>query len=108
MYSNVLSIIVAVFTISISILIIAIHIFYAHEVWGKKHFKASYGATLDGYIVQESPGKSRPQHLLIMFPIAFYLRRLIFIVVVIWMKSFVCQVLVMLAITMLWVSIMLY
>ena len=100
MYSNILALIVFISTILTGLGLVLYHIRAGQAVWGRKKFMSMVGAFLAGTTVMEfSKGKTQG-HLLIV-PIVYLVRRLIFVMVLAFGKSFACHILYLLVITLL-------
>ena len=101
MYSNILSCLVNTCNILVALAIIFYHIKAGQGVWGREEFKKICGALLDGSSVMEWSKDGLSQGHLLLPPIVFFIRRLVFIAVVVFLKVFVGQVLVQLLMTIL-------
>ena len=88
MYSNVLSIVVLTFSVLLALALIFYLIKVGPGVWGQQDFTEEKGAVFEGTTVKEfiEDGKSQPH--LIILPIINFLRLLIFILILLRLKSF--------------------
>ena len=88
MYSNVLSIIVLTSSVTFALALIIYLVKVGPTKWGQEEFKKKNGAVFDGSIVMEFVNTGRSQAHLIIIPIVYYLRRLIFIVILLRVHTF--------------------
>ena len=99
MYSNILSWIVFVSIVLIALALLLYHIWAGPTSWGLMEFMEKVGALLEDSTVTETSEGGFSQKHLIVLPIVFFLRRLLFVLIVIYMETFLGQVMLQLLLT---------
>ena len=88
MYSNILSCIVSAGSIFIVLTLVLVHLKAGQIVWMNEGFKSLYGAFLEGSTLGAILVTGRPEWHLLIPPVVYFIRRLAFIIVLVWVPSF--------------------
>ena len=107
MYSNILSCIVFAGSIVIVLALVLVHLKAGQIVWMNEEFKRIYGAFLEGSTLGAILVTGRSEWHLLIPPVVYFIRRLAFISVLVWMQSFTGQILLQLGLTLLQLCIIL-
>ena len=101
MYSNILSCIVSAGCTLIALALVLVHLKAGQIVWMHEGFKFIYGAFLEGSTLGAILVTGRSEWHLLIPPVVYFIRRLTFIIVLVWMQSFTGQILLQLGMTLL-------
>ena len=107
MYSNILSCIVYSGSIFIVLALVLVHLKAGQIVWMNEDFKNLYGSFLEGSTLGAILVTGRSEYHLLIPPVVYFIRRLAFISVLVWMQSFTGQILPQLGLTLLQLCIIL-
>ena len=107
MYSNILSCIVSAGSIFIILALVLVHLKASQIVWMNEDFKSLYGSFLEGSTLGAILVTGRSEWHLLIPPVVYFIRRLAFISVLVWMPSFTGQILLQLGLTLLQLCIIL-
>ena len=106
MYSNIMSCVVMFFAIAVGVAIILYHVWANPDVWGRPEFKIDNGALLEGSSVIDYLSSLPNQAHLLIPPIVYFLRRIIFVLTIIKVQHFFAQVLIQMIVTLLTICMM--